>query len=216
MTQERLVVGIIVIALFVLVCGPVHECAHAFTAWKLGDGTAKLFGRVTLWPWPHLDPLGAGLLAVSILFFGMGFGWAKPTPVNPYNLRGRHAQTLVALAGPLSNLALAALFAIPFRLMWAQGIEPGIHSTAQMLQEVFFWGVVLNVILMVFNLIPIAPLDGSHILLDQLDPRTSRQVGAFMDQYGMLILIAFIFFASGIIWPIIRPIVSFLTGVPVV
>jgi Zn-dependent protease len=215
MTQERLVVAVIWIALFFLVSGPVHECAHAFTAWRMGDGTAKLAGRVTLWPWPHFDPIGGGLLAITALLSGTGFGWAKPTPVNPYRLRGRHAQTWVAAAGPLSNLALAALFAIPFRILWAQGIAPDIHSVEGMLQEVFFYGVDLNVLLMVFNLLPVAPLDGSHVLLDQLDARTSREVGAFMDQYGILILVAVIFLAGSIIAPITHPIMSFLIGVPV-
>ena len=88
--------------MFVLISGPVHECAHAFTAWKLGDGTAKLFGRITLDPIKHFDPIGGTLLIASVIL-GLisqagiaGFGWAKPTPVNPYNLRGRYADTMVA------------------------------------------------------------------------------------------------------------------------
>jgi len=88
---------------------------------ELGDGTARLFGRVTLNPIAHFDPLGAGMILLSSLA-GFGIGWAKPTPVNPYNLRGRYASTMVSVAGPVSNLALAMVFAIGLRLLsgsWA-------------------------------------------------------------------------------------------------
>jgi Zn-dependent protease len=212
--------AVIWVALFFLVSGPVHECAHAFTAWRLGDGTAKLFGRVSLDPIVHFDPVGGTLLIASVIFglIGgnpIGFGWAKPTPVNPYNLHGRHGTTLVSVAGPLSNLFLAGLFAIGFRVLWSQGVYPDNQSGRDMVQLVFFEGVELNVLLMVFNLIPVPPLDGSRVLLDQLDPGTSREVGAFMDQYGLVMLILFVFLAWSIIGPITRPIVSFLIGVPV-
>ncbi len=221
MTSLDLAQAVIFIALFVLVAGPVHECAHAFTAWRLGDGTAKLFGRVSLNPFVHFDPVGGTLLIVSVMlgaFAGhpFGFGWAKPTPVNPYNLRGRHANAWVAAAGPLSNLLLAALFAIPFRIMWAQGIFPNNTSAVNMLQLVCATGIVLNVLLMVFNLIPIAPLDGSHVLYDVLDPRTAREVQTFMDQYGLMLLIVVIIFAGRIIVPIMYPIINFLAGVQLV
>jgi Zn-dependent protease len=192
--------AVIWIALFFLVCGPVHECAHAFTAWRLGDGTAKLFGRVSLDPIVHFDPLGGLLLVASVALSGgtFGFGWAKPTP-----------------AGPLSNLALAAVFAVGFRILWSQGIAPAETSAISMLQLVFFTGVSLNLVLMLFNLLPVAPLDGSHVLLDLLDPQTSRQVGQFMDQYGLFILFAVVLLAGRIIDPILTPLISLLIGVPV-
>src|ERR1035437_6040932 len=129
LSSDDLARAVIWIGMFVLISGPVHECAHAFTAWKLGDGTAKLFGRITLDPIKHFDPIGGTLLIASVLL-GLishssigGFGWAKPTPVNPYNLRGRYADTIVAAAGPLSNLALAAVCAIGFRILWASGVH---------------------------------------------------------------------------------------------
>jgi Zn-dependent protease len=211
--------AVIWIALFVLIAGPVHECAHAFTAWKLGDGTAKLFGRVTLDPIVHFDPVGGTLLIVSVIFsvlahgFG-GFGWAKPTPVNPYNLRGRYPNTKVSVAGPLSNLALAIAFAIPFRLLVADGIYPYNTSVPEMVALVCYMGVELNILLMVFNLIPIPPLDGSHVLLELLDPRTSRTVQDFMNQYGLILLIGLILVAGRVIFPITDPIVSLLLGSP--
>ena len=124
----------IFMGLFLLISGPVHECAHAYTAWKLGDGTARLFGRVTLNPVAHFDPLGAGMILLSSLA-GFGIGWAKPTPVNPYNLRGRYANTMVSVAGPLSNLALAMVFAIGLRSpcpgrRTERGIRPGVAPVA--------------------------------------------------------------------------------------
>ena len=140
-----------------------------------------MFGRVSLDPIKHFDPVGGTLLVASVVLSqgAMGFGWAKPTPVNPFNLRGRYADTVVAVAGPLSNLALAALFAVGFRIMWANGYDPDNTSALNMLQLVFWVGVQLNVALMVFNLLPIPPLDGSHVLLDLLDPNTANGLRVF-------------------------------------
>jgi Zn-dependent protease len=193
---------------------------HAYSAWKLGDGTAKLFGRVSLDPVRHFDPLGGGLLILSVLLgllsngTTIGFGWAKPTPVNPYNLRGRYADTIVAAAGPLSNLALAAAFAVGFRLLWAAGGFPDNTSAIDMVTLVCYIGVWLNVVLMIFNLIPIPPLDGSHVLFDVLSPRSAHDLRTFMNQYGIMILVVVIVLAGRLISPIATPIVSFLIGQP--
>ena len=222
MNSESLAEAIIWIAMFLLISGPVHECAHAFTAWKMGDGTAKLFGRVSLDPIRHFDPIGGTLLTVSVLLSAVsggrviGFGWAKPTPVNPYNLRGRYADSLVAAAGPLSNLALAAVFAVGFRIMWANGVHAADNtSVSNMIQLIFFEGVELNVVLMLFNLIPIPPLDGSHVLFDLLDPRTAHDLRIFMNQYGLILLVLVVLFVGRIIGPLLNPIISFLIGVPI-
>ncbi len=221
MTSLSLASAVIWVAMFFVISGPVHECAHAFTAWKLGDGTAKLFGRVSLDPIRHFDPVGGTLLIVSVVLSLIsqgsiaGFGWAKPTPVNPYNLRGRYADTMVAAAGPLSNLALACVFAIGFRLLWSNGIYPDNTSAANMVQLVFFTGVQINVLLMIFNLIPIPPLDGSHVLFDVVDPRTAHELRNFMNQYSLMLLILVVLFIGRIIGPIMNPIEGFLIGVPV-
>jgi Zn-dependent protease len=214
LTSFDLSQAIIFIGMFVLVSGPVHECAHAYVAWKLGDGTAKLFGRVSLDPIRHFDPVGGTLLIVSVMigaFSGnaIGFGWAKPTPVNPSNLKGRYADTMVAVAGPLSNLALAVVCAIGFRFV---NLYPDNTSPSNMLALVFFVGIELNVVLMLFNLIPITPLDGSHVLFDLLDPRTAQSVRSFMNQYGLMLLIFVVLLARQIIVPILVPIVNFLAG----
>jgi Zn-dependent protease len=186
----------------------------------MGDGTARLFGRVSLDPFVHFDPVGGTLLTVSVLLGALagspiGFGWAKPTPVNPANLRGRHADSMVAVAGPLSNLVLAAVFAVGFRIMWANGNVPYNDSVGDLITLVFWTGLQLNVVLMLFNLVPIPPLDGSHVLFDVVSPRTAYELRSFMNQYGLYVLIVVILFAGQLIGPILRPIVSFLAGVPV-
>jgi len=221
LTSLNVAEAVIFVGMFLLISGPVHECMHAFAAWKLGDGTAKLFGRVSLDPIRHFDPIGGTLLAASVLLGllsggrTIGFGWAKPTPVNPYNLRGRYADTIVAVAGPLSNLALAAVCAVGFRILWASGVYPDNTSAINMLQLVFFIGMELNILLLLFNLIPIPPLDGSHVLFNLLDARTAHELRGFMNQYGFMMLIVVVIFAGRIIGPLLNPILSFLAGVPI-
>ena len=189
-TLETLIASLIVLAMFLLIAFPIHEFAHAFAAFQLGDGTARLMGRLTIDPRAHFDPTGALLLAVSLIAFGGGIGWAKPTPYNPMNLRGgRWGEAIVSVAGPISNLILAIAAAIPLRYMYATGMV----AEVPLLAGVLFTFIQINLLLMVFNLIPIPPLDGSKVLYAFLDPRTSWQVRSFMEQYGLIILIAAIF-----------------------
>ena len=221
MSSFDLAFAVIWIALFILVSGPVHECAHAFAAWKLGDGTAKLFGRITLDPITHFDPVGGTLLIASVVIntvsggSGVGFGWAKPTPVNPYNLRGKYADSIVAAAGPLSNLALAAVCAVGFRAMSGNLYNWDNTSVPNLVRLVFLVGVELNIFLMLFNFIPVAPLDGSHVLLDLVSPRTAMELRTFMNQYGIMLLVVVVLLAGRVIYPIMAPIGNFLLGVPV-
>jgi Zn-dependent protease len=198
----------IAVGIVILVAFPVHEFAHALAAYQLGDSTARLFGRLTIDPRAHIDPVGAILLAVA------GFGWAKPTPVNPYNLRGgRNGEALVALAGPLSNLVLAAAAALPLRFIFSTGMDvpPLVVNTLVIL-------VTLNLLLMVFNLVPIPPLDGSKVLFAFLSPRLSWQWRPILEQYGFIILILVFFFPPGnsiggsILRPILNAIYGFLVG----
>ncbi len=165
----------------------VHELAHAWTADWYGDDTPRLYGRLTLNPVAHLDPLGSLLILVS------GFGWAKPVPINLYALerRSSYAPMWVALAGPVSNLILAALAAIPIRLGLISLSSSGgalFPSAADFLAEFIF----LNLILLFFNLIPVAPLDGEKVLTYLLPP-ASRGFLERLRPYGFVILLGLIF-----------------------
>jgi Zn-dependent protease len=174
---------LIAAALILLVALPFHEFSHALAAYRLGDSTARFMGRLTLNPFAHLDPLGA------ILILLVGFGWAKPTPYNPYNLRGgKTGEAIVALAGPLSNLVLAVAAAIPLRYIFATGMDVPDVVTYTLGIFVFF-----NVLLAVFNFIPVPPLDGSKLLYAAMDARTERQWRPVLDQYGFIILIVALF-----------------------
>lgn len=188
LSPERLLAVGIVLAMFLLIAFPFHEFAHALAAFRLGDGTARLLGRLTLDPRAHFDPTGALLLTVSMLAFGGGIGWAKPTPYNPMNLRGgRWGEAIVSIAGPISNLVLALAAAIPLRYIRATDMD------VPFLETVLFLFVDINLLLMIFNLIPIPPLDGSKVLYAFLDPRTAWQVRATLEQYGLLILLGAMF-----------------------
>jgi Zn-dependent protease len=172
----------------------VHEFAHAFTADRFGDDTPRANGRLTLNPLAHLDPIGSLLLLVA------GFGWAKPVPVNPYALSKRSPMAMmwVSLAGPLSNFLMAIIAAIPLRL----DLVPftGISQTGfPSLFELLYYFVIINLTLMLFNLIPIAPLDGSKIAVAVLPESWGQAVERF-STYGpvVLLLVAFVLPQLGI------------------
>lgn len=164
----------------------VHECAHAWTALRLGDDTAQRLGRVTLNPLAHLDPIGTiGLLLIIV--FGFGIGWGRPVPVNPARLRWhQRGMALVALAGPVSNILLALLGALVLRF----GVS--LPTFAALVLHAF---IQVNLLLASFNLIPIPPLDGLKILLGIL-PRFWYLQLAALERYGLAILILLIAFGS--------------------
>jgi Zn-dependent protease len=203
----------ILIVVMLGIAFPIHEFSHAFAANYLGDSTARLFGRMTLNPVAHFDPIGGSLLAISILLGG-GFGWAKPTPVNPRNLRGgQWGEAMVAVAGPISNLVLAIAGAIPLRFILASGMD--VPEIALILNLFVY----INLLLMVFNLIPVPPLDGSAVLFAFLPPQTAWQLRPLLAQYGILILILLIFpifggnsLLSVVITAIVDPLQRLLTG----
>lgn len=157
----------------------VHEFFHAFTARTLGDRTAEDAGRLTLNPVKHLDPFG------TILLLTVGFGWGRPVPVNPYNLRSpRWGNVLVSAAGPLSNLLMVVVFGLGFRFAFAaSGLGPD-NLLVAFLADL----VLINLILFVFNLIPIPPLDGSKVLFGFLPPRAAPVV-AYLERSGPLLLL---------------------------
>lgn len=182
----------------------IHEYAHGWMAFQLGDPTAKYAGRLTVDPRAHIDMWGTILLPLSMFLFTGGrflFAYAKPVPYNPYNLKDQKwGPALVGIAGPMANLLLASCFAVLFRLFPESLFAP------------FFAIIVMaNVTLMVFNLLPIPPLDGSKILYAVL-PQSAYHVRAFLDRYGFMILLFFVFFLFDVIRPIIDGIVGLLIG----
>ena len=179
----------------------VHEVAHGYTAWKLGDDTAHDAGRLTLNPLPHIDPFGSIVVPLILALSGSGFmfGWAKPVPVHPGRLNNpRDDHPKVAAAGPISNLLLALVFAVLLGLTIAVSGFPaavrGGHpepSLNNFLFTMFQFGVVINVVLAVFNLLPLPPLDGSWILSRFL-PREARANYENLRRYGMMIVFGFL------------------------
>lgn len=200
--------------LVILISFPVHEFSHAFAAFRLGDSTARWQGRLTLDPRAHFDPIGALALIISSLLGG-GIGWAKPTPVNPYNLQyGRRGEALVALAGPVSNLIIAAALAIPIRLIAHDPTMEGtiLASTPAIVAwDILYFFFFINCALFVFNLVPIPPLDGWKILLGLVDARTAYTLRQY-EQYALVLLFVLIIFGGRVIVPVILAIADFLSA----
>lgn len=182
-----------------------HELSHGYAAEALGDPTARLAGRLTLNPFKHLDPVGSVLVpTLSFYLGGFIFGWAKPVPYNPYNLRGgQYAEAFVASAGVLTNIFLAVFFGLILRFA-SMGLPV---SFVELLSTI----VIINLILAIFNLVPIPPLDGSKLLFALL-PSHSREVDRLLERFGLLFLILFIFFLWRFFIPLIYSIFTLITG----
>jgi len=176
---------LISLAITLIIAITVHEFAHAITADNLGDSLPRSQGRVTLNPLAHLDPLG------SMLFIITGFGWGRPVLTNPYNYRTsvRTGMAIVAAAGPLSNFLLAMIAAIPFRLGFAEalGFFGGIEGILPSLPQLLIIFISVNIGLMLFNLIPVAPLDGFKVAVGVLPDRWANAL-AGLEQAGPMIL----------------------------
>jgi len=194
---------LIIILIFSVI---IHEVSHGAMADYLGDPTAKYSGRLSLNPLRHLDPIGSLLLPIFLLILTRGqgpiFGWAKPVPINPYNFRDQKWGSLkVALAGPGSNILISFIFGLLIRFF----------KLPFQLSYFFSLIVILNLMLAIFNLIPIPPLDGSYILFSFLSEKALK-IRFFFQQYGLLILILFILFGLRFIFPLVLIIYKIIVG----
>lgn len=181
----------------------IHEVSHGYAAYLLGDPTAKYAGRLTLNPIKHLDPWGSVIIPLLLVVSGAGiiFGWAKPVPYNPYNLKDqKKGPALVGAAGPLSNLALAIFAGIGMRILYIMGNSNGLFF------EILLIVVTINILLLVFNLLPIPPLDGSKLLYSVLP--ISEHTKMVLDQYGFVFLLAVLYIFGGIFFKLISAILA--------
>jgi Zn-dependent protease len=196
MTADRWI-NLLILIPVLLFCLMMHELAHGFVAYRLGDPTAKRAGRLSFNPIRHLDPLGAAMFIITYVSSGWMFGWAKPVPVAPYYFKNRQrGMAIVGLAGPVTNFILAIIFALLLR--W---LHP---SPTGRLADVLSLGFQLNVVLGIFNLVPIPPLDGSRVVGAFL-PRNAYEKWVQVDRYGFVLVIAFLLlfraqYGSLLIW----------------
>jgi Zn-dependent protease len=201
---QNLIAELAVLALPILAAVTFHELAHGWVAYRLGDPTAKMLGRLTLNPFAHLDPFGTLAFVLT-----RAIGWAKPVPVNPRYFRNPHRDLIwVSLAGPAANFLLAAVFAAVFGfLLRGGGAMLGQYATPVMLMAQA--GVTINIGLAVFNLVPVPPLDGSKVLQGLLPLPQALAFGR-LEPYGIMILLLLIF--SGLIGRVVIPPVKMLVG----
>jgi Zn-dependent protease len=200
--------SLILIAPPILLALTFHEVAHGWVAYKFGDPTAKMAGRLTLNPIPHLDPIG------TILLFIVHIGWAKPVPVNPAYFRNPKRDLIwVSLAGPGSNLLMALFFGLIFRLLPKAALMTG-GSITHALVIMLIYAVVINIVLAVFNLIPIPPLDGSKILMGIL-PRELEEPFYFLERFGPMLVVGLVLLGSfmhfNLLWNMMKPFISFFS-----
>jgi len=192
-----------------------HELAHGYSALMLGDQTAKYAGRLTLNPLKHLDPVGSVIFPILMVIFQLNippdsrviFGWAKPVPYNPYNLRNQKwGEAIVAIAGPLTNVLLALVFGLIIRIGTSmEALSPAVIQLSSII-------VLINIVLGIFNLVPIPPLDGSKVLFTFL-PFKFQAWRYQLERFGFLILLFFIFFLWRFILPLIILFFHILTGI---
>lgn len=195
------ILSMIFFVVVIILSAIVHEYSHGWVADQLGDPTARHAGRLTLNPLVHIDLFGSIILPLIMLPTGILFAYAKPVPYNPYNLKDQKwGPSLVAVAGPLSNFLLAAVFGLVLQVMPVSAMTPFLSII-----------VYANVLLAVFNLLPIPPLDGSKVLFAVLPPSMTH-VRVFLERYGFILLLVFIFFFFQWIIPIILFLFRLFTG----
>ncbi len=183
----------------------VHELSHGYMADYLGDPTARLAGRLTLNPLSHIDIWGSILVPIITSFFGFTLGWAKPVPYNPYNLKNkRSGELLIAAAGPVSNLVIAGVFGtiVRFMMLHYGALSNSFAGSFVMISSYI---VVINIVLAIFNLIPVPPLDGSKILFSIL-PQQYSKTRATLETYGPIFILIVVF----VLWQYVVPIIPFI------
>lgn len=203
--MDSFVIFSVIVLIFSVV---LHEVAHGYAAEGLGDPTARLSGRLTLNPFSHLDLMGSFVVPVLLALIpgGIVFGWAKPVPYNPYNIRNqRWGEVWIAFAGPLTNLVIALIFGFVLRFATELGLNQASFDLVSLI-------VLINIILAVFNLVPVPPLDGSKILFAILGPN-GRGFRAFLEQNWLFVILIFIFFLWQFLTPIIFGLFSLFTGI---
>ena len=181
-----------------------HEISHGYMALYLGDPTAKLSGRLTLNPFSHLDPFGSVIVPIITSMFGFTFGWAKPVPYNPYNLRnGKWGPALVAAAGPGANLIIALVFGLSLRF--------GFLSLATPFGELAFLITIVNIVLAVFNMVPLPPLDGSKVLF-ALIPYKWRHIEEILTRSQFIIIALIILFGAPFVSYFVQLLATLIIG----
>jgi Zn-dependent protease len=206
---EKIIYNIAVWAIPVLFAITVHEVAHGWVANKLGDGTARMLGRLTLNPAKHIDPIGTILVPIVLMIFSpIIFGWAKPVPVDMRNFKNpRRDMAIVAIAGPLSNVVMAIFWVLFLYIVQATISDPAI---AKGLQSMAVAGILINLVLFAFNLIPIPPLDGGRVLSGLVPEKFSRILDQ-IEPYGFFIVIGLVYF--GAFEPIIMPVIQVFSSI---